>query len=58
MSGGCPHPDVPRCPLVHGSEFDPLGTREAKDPLPLLRAAQHYASVFYVPKCDGAHDHR
>jgi hypothetical protein len=49
---------VPRCPLVHGSEFDPLGTREAKDPLPLLRAAQHYASVFYVPKCDGAHDHR
>jgi hypothetical protein len=38
-----------RCPVVDGAPFDPLGAQECRDPMPWLRAAQHYAPVFFMP---------
>jgi cytochrome P450 len=50
MTLGTVHTDAPRCPVVGGSAFDPLGAEEARDPLQWLRAAQHQAPVFYMPE--------
>src|SRR5439155_7402818 len=32
--------------------FDPLGAQECRDPMPWLRAAQHHAPVFFMPRYD------
>jgi cytochrome P450 len=53
----CMTPDLvtegtPRCPVVHGVEFDPLGQAEAADPMPWLRPAQRETPVFYMPQYD------
>jgi cytochrome P450 len=41
-----------RCPVVDGAAFDPLGAAECRDPMPWLRAAQHSAPVFFMPRYD------
>jgi cytochrome P450 len=37
---------------VDGAPFDPLGAQECRDPMPWLRAAQHCAPVFFMPRYD------
>jgi len=41
-----------RCPVVNGTAFGPLGAAECRDPMPWLRAAQHSAPVFFMPRYD------
>jgi cytochrome P450 len=43
---------APRCPVAHGTQFDPLALSEASDPMPWLRRAQRSAPVFYLPGYD------
>lgn len=38
---------APRCPVVHGEEFDPSVPAQAGDPYPWLRRAQEEAPVFF-----------
>jgi cytochrome P450 len=40
---------TPRCPAVHGREFDPLAGDQLADPYPWLAAAQREQPVFHLP---------
>ncbi|MEN3270142.1 cytochrome P450 [Pseudonocardia sp.] len=40
---------TPRCPAVHGREFDPLADDQVADPYPWLAEAQREQPVFHLP---------
>lgn len=44
--------DAPRCPVVHGQEFNPWAEEQVADPFPWLERAQREAPVFYIPDLD------
>ena len=43
---------APRCPVVHGTPFDPFDPVQADDPYPWMQVARKEAPVFYMPELD------
>lgn len=52
MTARTDHRTAPRCPVLHGQEFDPSLPDQAGDPYPWLREAQREAPVFWLDLYD------